>query len=199
MARPRAFDTEDALRRATDVFWEKGYLDASLPDLLDGMGLTRGSLYKAFKDKKSLYLMVLARYEAEAVGAAQARLTDSTVPDGRERIIGLFDALRKAVAHGDTRGCLLCSAAAGTEMSDPEIAAAVEAGLTGIRDGLTAALAASPVHAAWSEPAREALANALLTHYIGLRVLARSRLPLGIVEQAATSATRLLTMDQPPM
>ena len=50
-------------KRNAGVFWQKGYEDASLPDLLEGMGLTRGSLYKAFKDKKSLFLKVLERYD----------------------------------------------------------------------------------------------------------------------------------------
>ena len=63
MARPREFDIDTALARALDVFWEKGYGDASLPDLLEGMKLTRGSLYKAFADKETLYLRVLERYD----------------------------------------------------------------------------------------------------------------------------------------
>ena len=67
MARPREFEPEEAIQKAMQVFWEHGYEGASLPDLLAGMGLTRGSLYKAFKDKKSLFLLVLDRYEMSAV------------------------------------------------------------------------------------------------------------------------------------
>ena len=63
MARPRVFDTDVALSGAMDVFWEHGYEGASRPYLLIGMHLTRGSLYKAFNDKKSLFLTVLNRYE----------------------------------------------------------------------------------------------------------------------------------------
>lgn len=196
MARPREFDTDDAIKKATAVFWEKGFLEASLPDLLDGMGLTRGSLYKAFKDKKNLFLLVLEQYEEEAVGAAKARLTDAHVPDGRKRILSLFAALCAAVAAGDTRGCLLCSAAAGFEMSDPEIAGAVEKGMRGIRDGFEAALRASPTHSSLPDTERKALANVLLTQYIGFRVLARSRMPLGILEQSVQSVARLLDMDR---
>ena len=47
MARPREFEIDDALQDAMAVFWRKGYDGASLPDLLDGMGIARGSLYKA--------------------------------------------------------------------------------------------------------------------------------------------------------
>lgn len=44
MARPREFDVKDAVGGAMDAFWEHGYEGASLPDLLSGMGLTRGCL-----------------------------------------------------------------------------------------------------------------------------------------------------------
>ena len=80
MARPRSFDIEDALEKAMHVFWEHGYEGASLPDLLDGMGLTRGSLYKAFTDKKTLFMQVLERYERQAVQAGVAMLNDPSVP-----------------------------------------------------------------------------------------------------------------------
>ena len=69
MARPRVFDTDVALSGAMDVFWEHGYEGASRPYLLIGMHLTCGSLYKAFNDKKSLFLTVLNRYEDSAFKA----------------------------------------------------------------------------------------------------------------------------------
>ena len=47
MARPREFDREEALERATGVFWAKGYASTSTDDLLT-------SLYNAFQDKRAL-------------------------------------------------------------------------------------------------------------------------------------------------
>ena len=63
MARPREFDIDEALERAMDVFWTKGYDGASLQDLLEAMNIARGSLYKAFQDKHSVYLAALDRYD----------------------------------------------------------------------------------------------------------------------------------------
>ncbi len=48
-----------------NVFWTRGYHATSMTDLLEGTGLSRGSLYKAFGDKKSLFLLALECY-AEA-------------------------------------------------------------------------------------------------------------------------------------
>ena len=196
MARPREFDIDKAVRDAADVFWEKGYNDASLHDLLAGMKLTRGSLYKAFGDKKSLYLKVLAYYEQIAVDAAVARLTEPGVPDGRRRIIGLFKAVQRATEAGDRRGCILCTAATGQEMRDPEIASVIQTGLRRIRDAIEQALIASPLHTGLTPPKRAVLANALMTQYVGLRVLARSCLPLGIVEQSGQAVDALLAAHE---
>ncbi|MEM7520291.1 MAG: TetR/AcrR family transcriptional regulator, partial [Pseudomonadota bacterium] len=83
MARPREFEPDEAIENAMEVFWQHGYEGASLPDLLAGMGLTRGSIYKAFKDKKNLFLLVLDRYESRVVDAGVAALVDPQTPDGR--------------------------------------------------------------------------------------------------------------------
>lgn len=52
IGRPREFELEEAARDAMNVFWDLGYEAASLPDLIAGTGLSRGSLYKAFGDKR---------------------------------------------------------------------------------------------------------------------------------------------------
>jgi TetR/AcrR family transcriptional repressor of nem operon len=65
--RPREFELEEAVRKAKEVFWDRGYHDTSLPDLLDGMGLSRGSFYKAFGDKKGIFLRALDAYIDDAL------------------------------------------------------------------------------------------------------------------------------------
>ena len=74
MARPREFDPEKALKGATDIFWRQGYKATNLPDLLAAMGLTRGSFYKAFRDKESVYLQALDHYDRSVVTPTVNRL-----------------------------------------------------------------------------------------------------------------------------
>jgi AcrR family transcriptional regulator len=62
VGRPREFDVGTALDAAIDVFWAKGYDGASLTDLTEALGITRPSLYAAFKDKRGLYLSAIERY-----------------------------------------------------------------------------------------------------------------------------------------
>ncbi len=70
MARPREFDIEEAVEGAMQIFWRQGYGATNLPDLLTAMGLTRGSFYKAFKDKRAVYLAALQRYDEQVIGGA---------------------------------------------------------------------------------------------------------------------------------
>src|ERR1700761_1859071 len=76
--RPREFDMDEALDRAIRVFCEQGYNATSIGDLIDAMGLASGSIYKAFHDKRAVFLAaldrhVLLRKEQIAAGAGSAQ------------------------------------------------------------------------------------------------------------------------------
>ena len=60
--RPRSFDERDALEKATQVFWSKGYDGVTIDDLVAGMGVGRPSLYSVFGDKRTIFLRVLKAY-----------------------------------------------------------------------------------------------------------------------------------------
>jgi AcrR family transcriptional regulator len=60
--RPRAFDREAALGKATCLFWRKGYEATSMADLTEAMGIGSPSLYAAFGSKEGLYVEALRHY-----------------------------------------------------------------------------------------------------------------------------------------
>ena len=62
MARTLEFDRSATLNKAIILFWRKGYQAASLPDLLEAMGISRSSFYATFGDKRSLYIECLALF-----------------------------------------------------------------------------------------------------------------------------------------
>src|SRR5689334_9651182 len=72
--RPRSFDESDALKRATQVFWSKGYDGVTIDDLVAGMGVGRLSLYAIFGDKRTIFLRVLRTYAERKGGSAQKAL-----------------------------------------------------------------------------------------------------------------------------
>ena len=60
--RPRAFDREAALARATQLFWRQGYEATSIAELTEAMGIGSPSLYAAFGSKEALYAEALEHY-----------------------------------------------------------------------------------------------------------------------------------------
>ena len=59
MARSIEFDYDQALERATRLFWRDGYAGTSLRDLLKVIGIGEGSFYNTLKSKKRLYIECL--------------------------------------------------------------------------------------------------------------------------------------------
>ncbi|MBL6852668.1 MAG: TetR/AcrR family transcriptional regulator [Alphaproteobacteria bacterium] len=106
IGRPRSFCVEDALDRATDVFWAKGYQGASLSDLTDAMGINAPSLYACFKNKEGLFRAVLDRYEEKGAGFLRAVLDAPTARDAAELFLkGVADRATDPNHHPP--GCLL--------------------------------------------------------------------------------------------
>src|SRR3546814_15560109 len=56
--RPRQFDMDDALDKATVVFRKRGYHAASISELSKATKLTESSIYKAFEDKEAVFVAV---------------------------------------------------------------------------------------------------------------------------------------------
>src|ERR1700759_1388645 len=104
--RPRSFDETDALEKATQVFWSKGYDGVTIDDLVDGMGVGRPSLYAVFGDKRAIFLRVLEAYaKRKGASAAKALLSPQTL---RESLAGFLRfAVESATEKGSARGCLM--------------------------------------------------------------------------------------------
>jgi len=64
--RPREFDVDQAVERALNLFWRRGYEGTSMSDLTAALGITRASLYAAFGNKEALFQRAMDRYEAKA-------------------------------------------------------------------------------------------------------------------------------------
>ncbi len=47
-------------------FWLKGYSGTSMQDLVDGLGISRSSLYDTYGDKHTLFMKALESYKATA-------------------------------------------------------------------------------------------------------------------------------------
>ena len=138
IGRPRAFDPDQALDRALQVFWRKGYEGTSIDDLTAAMRINPPSLYAAFGNKEALFRRALDRYEALHEASWREALDAQTGYEAIERLL-----MRSAASLGDKRnppGCLMVQAAlCGGEECEPvmkELAARRDASLALIRERL---------------------------------------------------------------
>ena len=116
--RPRSFDEAEALEKATQVYWSKGYDGVTIDDLVAGMGVGRPSLYAVFGDKRTLFLRVLKDYaEKKGARAAKALLSPQTLRDSLAAF--LKNVVETATQRGCPRGCLLICVA--PLVDDPEV------------------------------------------------------------------------------
>lgn len=124
--RPREFDTEATLDKAIKRFSEYGFHGTSISDLNACLGLTSGSIYKAWGDKRGLFLAALDRYialRAEAIAACLA-----SASSGRDKIETLLiHYARLSCEAAGLTGCLVVETAVELSLADTEIASLIVA------------------------------------------------------------------------
>lgn len=111
IGRPRTFDTEQALDRALEVFWRKGYEGTSICDLTAAMGINPPSLYAAFGNKEALFRRALDRYAEKKGAFVREALAARTAREGIAAI--LHGTVRFLTDKSNPAGCLLVQGIAG--------------------------------------------------------------------------------------
>ncbi len=105
--RPRAFDRDEALHRAMEVFWEKGYEGASLEDLLAAMGaISPPSFYAAFGSKERLFFEAVALY-VDIIGFRPMQALEAA-PTAREGVEAMMrESVDLMCGKNTPLGCLM--------------------------------------------------------------------------------------------
>jgi AcrR family transcriptional regulator len=124
--RPREFDEAKVLDGAVRVFRERGYNATSVADLVKATGLVAGSLYKAFKDKRGIFLAAFDRYVGERDAMRHLALRHSN--NGRERLGELLGFYAAASSGSEGKqGCMVAGSAMELTTMDADTARRVRA------------------------------------------------------------------------
>ncbi|MEQ1504430.1 MAG: helix-turn-helix domain-containing protein [Myxococcota bacterium] len=174
MARPKAFEVDQALDQAMRTFWRRGYRGTSVRDLCEAMAIGSGSFYATFGSKGELFRLALSRY-----------LRSIGLTPGPGAIRGYFD---RVIADRDPTGCLLVGSAVEHDALEPDAQKLVSAGLAGLEDFFW--------HCLRGRAGARQDARVLATTVAGLHVLHRTGADR---EQLRAIADRLLSaLDIPP-
>jgi AcrR family transcriptional regulator len=127
--RPRAYDTQAALKQATEAFWKTGYSGTSLDSIAAATGMNPPSLYAAFGNKHAIYLEALARYWELILAATRGALAQD-LPLAEALMLAYEAALSVYFSgEGHARGCFVIGTAVTEIVEDTEIRKSVAAGL----------------------------------------------------------------------
>ncbi|MDX9999265.1 MAG: TetR/AcrR family transcriptional regulator [Phenylobacterium sp.] len=198
--RPREYDPDVALARATDAFWRGGYSATSLDELSAATGMHRPSLYAAFGDKRTLHLKALARYREETFGRI-ARGLQAPAP--------LAESLARVFAEGlavflsgpeGPRGCFALGAALAEAVGDEAVRAEIAEGIAGLDAAFEArfrAARAAGEIASDADPVARARMAAAILHSLAIRARAGDRKET--LAQTAAAGVQLLTGARTPV
>jgi len=173
MARPKQFDPEIAVDQAMEVFWRKGYAATTPQDLVDALGIGKGSLYNTFGSKHSLFEQALRRYRDSQALALVEMIEESGPVKARLRKALRFLA-EMDLADPDRRGCMAVNVAAELSGVD-ETATELVRRMFDRTEGAFRALIEEGQRAGEIAPERDpaALGSLLLNTVVGMRLMAR--------------------------
>jgi len=136
VARPREFDYDAVVEKAMHLFWRQGYQNTSIDDIEIATGLTKGSLYKAFDNKRDLFEKCLGHYMVrDSYKAIFLRMVDRPLIETYAHILDLLIES----ANNDAKrpcGCLATNVIRELSVSDSVLAREASDGLAGMQQAM---------------------------------------------------------------
>lgn len=105
--RKKLFDENTALNAAMDVFWQKGYVGASLADLTKRMGINKPSMYSAFGNKEALFVKATQCYIDTKMKPLIALLFEENVTLKKRLKNHMMSIVSMQCDTSDAKGCYL--------------------------------------------------------------------------------------------
>lgn len=121
MAGPdKQFDRDEALNKALEIFWTKGFEATSMQELVDYMGINRASMYQTYGNKNALFTAALDRYVSSSLEQLEQTLEAPGSPLGN--LYNIFLHFIEEGMQGEKRGCFINNTAIELGPHDPVIA-----------------------------------------------------------------------------
>ena len=103
--RPKAFDEQEALTAAMHYFWEHGYDNTSLDNLLETMGIKKSSFYATFKSKEEVFSRCIDLYRKQSLDFLDTLKQDI---GPKQTLLALTGhTVQELEDFGKVKGCLL--------------------------------------------------------------------------------------------
>jgi len=123
------------LESASILFNTKGYKATSISDITSKAGITKGAIYKHFKDKSELEKACLIKMTSQVFNNITLRIKKA--PDAKSKLFGILDYFSGYSNNPPIEGgCPLMNAAIEADDSDPVLKEVVSNIMTGLQTGI---------------------------------------------------------------
>lgn len=106
------------------LFWQKGYEETSMADLVEATGVSRYGFYSEFGDKQELFVECVDHYAGTAIEAALSPLEGADA--SLQEIRSYFGRLIAGVRSDGPRGCLIGNTAVASPNVDGLLAGRID-------------------------------------------------------------------------
>lgn len=119
--KPLSFDRDEALAKAMELFWQKGFKHTSMSELLAHMGIQRQSFYNTFGSKEKIFLEAVVLYTRTMTQKVSAIFDQPGNP--LDNVRQVLTMMKEMVEGADACGCMLGNSIAEFGLNHPEISA----------------------------------------------------------------------------
>lgn len=169
-----------AVQAAKEIFWKRGYADASMAEMVEATGLNRYALYSEFGGKRELFLAALDDYFEECGRCYMPVMMNPEIAPF-DRIRSVMNLMIDDMAASG-RGCLMSQIAVEVAREDETIGAAVHEYFRRILAFLGAPL---------TEAAEAGRLNPNLTPEAAAQLVFDAKLSIGVHARAGADRARL--------
>jgi TetR/AcrR family transcriptional regulator, transcriptional repressor for nem operon len=139
LARNREFNEIVVIEKAVNLFWNKGYNAVSTQDLIDDFGISRSSMYGAFKDKRSLFILALQHYrQTETQKMLSVLNSESSLIE--KLSTWLTHIIKENTENQNCKGCFIVNTAIELAQHDNEILAIIQENRKNVIEALSQAI-----------------------------------------------------------
>jgi TetR/AcrR family transcriptional repressor of nem operon len=125
MPRTKAFNENEALEKALQLFWKQGYHATSVQDLVDHLSINRASLYDTFGGKKELFERAFDQYIQSNTAQMRSFLRQqSNVRSGLRKLF--VNTIQESVNDPNRKGCFVVNTTTELVPNDPDIIQTLE-------------------------------------------------------------------------
>ena len=170
--RPTIYEDSNIIKKAQEVFWQKGYSATSLSDLQKATGAGAGSFYNTFKGGKKEVFKKAIEERRLAFNAFKNELAKSDSP--LELIKDFFRSIAEADTSEHLKGCIIANTVVEMTYIDEDLEANAAQILKEVEQMFTATIKTEQIKGnIQSKTSSEILGKYLITFWCGLNTLRR--------------------------